>query len=550
MTKHNFTPTLANKVITVLAILYAWLNKFIQDDAFISFRYAKNFAEGNGLRWNVGEIGVEGYSNFLWTIIISIGLKLDIEPVLFSQSIGIIFFIFSLIIVYKIANSVLTGWNSTLFLFLTSFNYSFSIYATGGLETSAQTFFCLYIFWLAVEYINNQKLGTLILYSLISGVSLLNRLDSGLFILVTGVIVLINIINEFKISSYGAVRYFALFLPSCLIVFAWLIWKWDYYGNILPNTFYVKGGIEKPLEVLFNGFMFVLMFLLYTFMLPSIHVLVKTIVKEFKGVITNMAKPSLTGLASVIILLWVVYVLKIGGGFMEFRFLVPIIPFLYLLVIKGLEGLSEKPRKAFIGLLFLGLLTHPLLFGKIKGLRFGVESAAKLESHLYKEKWISVGKTLDEYFNSSNTKIAVTAAGAIPYYADLYTVDMLGLNDKYIAKNGIIFDTRPGHSKISDINYLIDSKVNLLIGHPKIVNDPEGYLTGANVLSPSKKLTTEEFSLIRDKKLILIPLKGEDKKYLSVLYLTTSREIDNIIKKNGWQTYQISPDDYDTLYDM
>jgi arabinofuranosyltransferase len=548
--KNSFTPTLANKVITVLAILYAWLNKFIQDDAFISFRYAKNFVEGNGLRWNIGEIGVEGYSNFLWTIIISIGLKLEIEPVLFSQIIGIIFFILSLLIVYKIAGRVFTGWNSTLFLFLTSFNYSFSIYATGGLETSTQTFFCLYIFWLSIEYINNQKLATLFLYSLISGVSLLNRLDSGLFILVTGVFILINIINEFKISSNGIKRYLALFLPACFIVFTWLIWKWDYYGNILPNTFYVKGGIEKPLEVLFNGFMFVLMFLLYTFMLPSLHILVRTIFKESKEVINNIWQPSLTGLASIIILLWLVYILKIGGGFMEFRFLVPIIPFLYLLVIKGLEGLSDKSRKVFLGLLFLGLLTHPLLFGKIKGLRFGVESAAKLESHLYKEKWISVGKTLGDYFDSTNTKIAVTAAGAIPYYAQLYTVDMLGLNDKYIAKNGIIFDTRPGHSKISDINYLIDSKVNLLIGHPKIINDPEDYLAGANVLSPSKKLTPEEFLLISNKKLILIPLKEEVQQYLSVLYLTLNSEIDNTIEKNGWKTYEISPDDYETLFDM
>ncbi|MTI38030.1 hypothetical protein, partial [Fulvivirga lutimaris] len=476
-----------NKVITVLAILYAWLNKFIQDDAFISFRYAKSFAEGNGLRWNIGEIGVEGYSNFLWTLIISIGLKLKIEPVLFSQIIGIMFFILSLLIVYNIANRVFTGWNSTLFLFLTSFNYSFSIYATGGLETSAQTFFCLCIFWLAIEYINKKKLATLFLYSFISGISLLNRLDSGLFILITGVIILINIINEFKFTSSGVKRYFTLFLPACLIVFTWLIWKWDYYGNILPNTFYVKGGIEKPLEVLFNGFMFVLMFLLYTFMLPSIHILVKTIFKESKAVIHNISKPTLTGLASVVILFWVAYVLKIGGGFMEFRFLVPIIPFLLLLIIKGLEGLNGNSRKVSIGLLFLGLLAHPLLFGKIKGLRFGVESASKLESHLYKEKWISVGKTLNDYFDSTHTKIAVTAAGAIPYYADLYTIDMLGLNDKYIAKNGIVFDTRPGHSKISDINYLIDSKVNLLIGHPKIVNNSEGYLAGANVLSPSKK---------------------------------------------------------------
>ena len=41
-----------------------------QDDAFISFRYAANLAEGNGLVFNPGEY-VMGYSNFLWVVLLS-----------------------------------------------------------------------------------------------------------------------------------------------------------------------------------------------------------------------------------------------------------------------------------------------------------------------------------------------------------------------------------------------------------------------------------------------------------------------------------------------
>ena len=40
---------------------------FLTDDAFISFRYTRNLLEGHGLVYNVGE-RVEGYSNFLWTL--------------------------------------------------------------------------------------------------------------------------------------------------------------------------------------------------------------------------------------------------------------------------------------------------------------------------------------------------------------------------------------------------------------------------------------------------------------------------------------------------
>ena len=44
------------------------------DDAYISFRYAKNLAEGNGLVYNIGQ-RVEGYTNFLWTLLIALFLK-------------------------------------------------------------------------------------------------------------------------------------------------------------------------------------------------------------------------------------------------------------------------------------------------------------------------------------------------------------------------------------------------------------------------------------------------------------------------------------------
>src|SRR3954451_10367493 len=41
------------------------------DDSMISMQYARNFAHGHGLVWNAGE-HVEGYSNFLWTLWMSL----------------------------------------------------------------------------------------------------------------------------------------------------------------------------------------------------------------------------------------------------------------------------------------------------------------------------------------------------------------------------------------------------------------------------------------------------------------------------------------------
>lgn len=65
----------------------AWWNRFIQDDAFISFRYAEHLATGQGLVWFPGD-RIEGYTNFLWTLLMAIPMLLGWEPILFAQLLG------------------------------------------------------------------------------------------------------------------------------------------------------------------------------------------------------------------------------------------------------------------------------------------------------------------------------------------------------------------------------------------------------------------------------------------------------------------------------
>ena len=52
---------------------------FLGDDSFISFRYAKHLAEGQGLVWNPGD-RVEGYTNFLWVLLMAAGLSVGVAP--------------------------------------------------------------------------------------------------------------------------------------------------------------------------------------------------------------------------------------------------------------------------------------------------------------------------------------------------------------------------------------------------------------------------------------------------------------------------------------
>ena len=72
----------------ILLAVNMWrVHSFTVDDSFISFRYARNLARGLGLVYNPGE-HIEGYTNFLFTVLLAGGIKLGIDPEVLSKLIG------------------------------------------------------------------------------------------------------------------------------------------------------------------------------------------------------------------------------------------------------------------------------------------------------------------------------------------------------------------------------------------------------------------------------------------------------------------------------
>src|SRR5262245_10458405 len=63
--------------ILLWALVLATVRRWVCDDAFISFRYADNLVHGLGLVFNAGE-RVEGFTNFLWTLWIALGMRLGV----------------------------------------------------------------------------------------------------------------------------------------------------------------------------------------------------------------------------------------------------------------------------------------------------------------------------------------------------------------------------------------------------------------------------------------------------------------------------------------
>src|ERR1700689_4240051 len=84
----NLWPPIAGLAILVYGLYRAIELRWICDDAFITLRYVKNFVEGNGIVYNVGE-RVEGYTHFLWLMLVAVSKAIGFDPVDASMWLGI-----------------------------------------------------------------------------------------------------------------------------------------------------------------------------------------------------------------------------------------------------------------------------------------------------------------------------------------------------------------------------------------------------------------------------------------------------------------------------
>ncbi|MCX5752617.1 MAG: hypothetical protein NTW97_03090, partial [Candidatus Krumholzibacteria bacterium] len=90
--------------LATLAILAAGLIAFryVPDDTFITLRYARNVLRGEGFVFNPGE-RVEGYSNFLWLLIVVFAGKLGFPLVGAARTLSLLFSLGTLALVARAA---------------------------------------------------------------------------------------------------------------------------------------------------------------------------------------------------------------------------------------------------------------------------------------------------------------------------------------------------------------------------------------------------------------------------------------------------------------
>ena len=250
-----FSPAGAFPVIaTVIAMgagtYLAWTKAFLCDDAYISLRYAQNLVEGNGLVFNVGE-RVEGITNFLWTAAVALlSIITPLEMPFIAVAFALVCFALNFFVVYRIGRRLQldsgVGFFIPIAVSMMSVQFILTNYGTSGLETSAASLLV--------------SLGLLFLiappspkHALLSGLmfilATLTRPDHAVFFVAGGLAEAVRamrlFIEEKKASGRFRLRLSQLknglfFSAPFVLYLAFLLWRFWYYGDWVPNTYYTK----------------------------------------------------------------------------------------------------------------------------------------------------------------------------------------------------------------------------------------------------------------------------------------------------------------------
>jgi len=264
-------------------------------------------------------------------------------------------------------------------------------------------------------------------------------------------------------TRHEMVKRWGLFLGVFSVYFAWRLW---YYGYPFPNTFYAKVGTGT--SQLVRGYSFLidaLRFYLGGSLIPAL--LLIPVLQRLRELPISFG--------ATVLLAHSLYTVAVGGGTLVlYRFYLPLVPWLYLFLGYGVwlggKWLLDKSRRFFsyneiwrARLLQATLLLSalPLLWCSSVVWRerlSGLETAREIDYHR-----IVLGKWLGENLQPQ-VSLAVAAAGAIPYYSERLTIDMLGLNDVYIAHKEmpIGHEKATGHEKY-DAAYVLSRHPSLII---------------------------------------------------------------------------------------
>jgi len=450
---HPFTYLIVACLILLAhqAFYYRALGFDAIDDAYISFRYAQNLVAGQGLVFNAGE-RVEGYTNFLWTIIVAIFMRLGFEPTPVAVGLGAVFSVATLWLVYRFLKLTSLGGSAVpiIAVLCLAHDGSFALWAVSGMETSMFAFVVMAAVTAYLWEWKSEKPGFL------SGALLaLGAMTRPEGVLVLGVVVIHQALARLALQSQfltsADVARAGLFLVLYLPYF---LWRYYYYGFLLPNTFYAKVTVRGTQAQHQRGLRYLNTFVnVHLGWLLPLWILVPLLKRKFSFWLTSLL---------ALVPAYVLYIVYVGGDWSVGRFFVPILPAAYILVAFGVvEAYKSLQRWAgrltsssrvlpilrwtalsVLAAAFVALFSFSSLNGEHKLFIVRFQAARATHARVTLGRWLHDNVPADTF-------IAVDAAGQMPYYSGLRALDMFGINDVEIAhlKVETMGQGEPGHEK-------------------------------------------------------------------------------------------------------
>ncbi len=440
------------------AILVAHMGvywRFTVDDAFIAFRFARNWAAGLGLVFQRGQ-NVEGFTSFLWVALLAGArrLGLAIEPTAKVLGLG-----FSIVILYAVSwlarrvTRERASWIvAPLFLALSSV---FVAWVGAGLET--MMFAAAVSGAAALLEREDERPRGFPLSALVLGVSVLVRPEGVLFAAVGLVCVLV------RESHRGEIKRAASWLGwFAVIAGPYWFWRWAHFGAFFPNTFYAKvgtdphwlGGVRSLAEFMDSQGLLVLMLAVV-------------------GVVAGAWRTTawrfcwLGGAAFGAYLVWV------GGDVLHLRFFVYIMGLLGVCVAAGFDAVavgltSEGSMRSRLGqgqlvrLEFAALVVWIgwSLLGDVRTLKAKDQMGAAYVVNNARNVTSAnapLGLWLEAHAHPGS-KVAAWDVGAVGFFSHLDVIDLYGLTDRAMARlvwRGASDAVRAAYVKEKDPEYIV-----------------------------------------------------------------------------------------------
>lgn len=427
------------------AVIWAWSLLWASDDAYITFRYAENLARGHGLVYNPGE-RVEGYTDFLWAVFAAAVIWLKGDPGQATIILNLVSFVGLLLLVERLGRllrvtPVLIGVATVLL----AANYTMASFATACIETM----FAAMLATLALERVAS---GHPLAGGLAGVAAAMTHPDHGIFYAALALALLLDRTRR-KDLLYFVAPFVAVFVP-------YFLWRWSYYGDLMPNTFYAKSADKVYFE-------------------QGIKYLLVTVVGAGFWLSAPLAllgayqiRNNLIGRYAIILLpIYLVYVAKVGGDFMLGRFFVAAIPVWLLLVDAGYRWLISRNhwRVAIVLLLPATAIALPITVVKPGELYHGiaderswvtVKDFATMDVNAY---GYVLGRSLYQQLTERGRtpKMAIWCIGMAGYYSKLPIFDMRGLASRSVARLPISRRGRPGHEKVASAGLVVESNSDL-----------------------------------------------------------------------------------------